>query len=124
MTTQDVDEFDTYRRALRNAIDRSSLRAVAQAVGMSPTGLQNFVNGALPRAKTRERIRAWFVHEAGFGSLPPRDAALLLRRMVGTLRSPDAGVLSVLDAVGAAYGREGAPPPAWVTAVRREMLGG
>lgn len=116
-------DFDTYRQALRDAIERSTLRSVAEAVGMSPTGLQKLVDGTEPRAKTRERIREWYVQQAGLDSLPPRDAALLLRRLVGGLRAPEVGMLSVLEAVGAAYRNEGAPPPAWVDAVRREVVG-
>jgi hypothetical protein len=117
-------DFDTYRQALRDAIERSTLRSVAESVGMSPTGLQKLVDGTEPRAKTRERIREWYVQQAGLDSLPPRDAVLLLRRLVGELREPELGVLSVLEAVGAAYCNEGASPPAWVEAVRREMFVG
>ena len=116
-------EFDTYRQALRDAIDRSGLRPMAEVVGMSPTGLQKVIDGSEPRARTRERIREWYVERAGLDALPARDAALLLRRLVGTLQEPERGMLAVLEAVDAAYRGEGTSPPAWVDAVRREVLG-
>ena len=116
-------DFDTYRQALRGAIERASLRSVAEAVGMSPTGLQKVIDGAEPRPRTRERVQEWYVEQAGMDALPARDALLLLRRLVSTLREPERAVLTVLDAVAAAYRGEGTSPPAWVETVRREVLG-
>ena len=112
---------ERFRAALRQVIARSTLRAVARDVGMSPSGLQNFLDGSNPYGKTRERLHLWYFREAGFGSFPVEDAAYILRRLVGTLPTPDYGVAGLLDAVDTAYQREGMHAPEWVRLVRHEL---
>jgi hypothetical protein len=112
-------EFDRIRDALRSAIKRGTLRAVALRVGMSPTGLQEFVAGANPYGKTRDKVRSWFYREAGFSSIAPDDAAVLLRRLVGTLPEPERGVTRLLDSVESAYQEAGMYSPEWVKRVRQ-----
>lgn len=115
-------ELDRIREALREAIARSTLRAVARRVGMSPTGLQEFVaGGSRPYGKTREKVRMWFYREAGFSSITPDDAAGLLRRLVGTLPEPERGVARLLDAVESAYHESGMLSPQWVKRVREVL---
>jgi hypothetical protein len=114
-------EWERYRRAVRDAIARSTLRGVALQVGMSPTGLQKFLDGANPYGKTQERLRYWYFREAGFSPYAVDDAAYILRRLVGTLPAPDHGVAGVLDAVEAAYNRAGMLAPEWVRLVRHEL---
>lgn len=48
-------ELERMREALRISIERSTLRAVAVQVGMSPTGLQKFVSGSNPYGGWSER---------------------------------------------------------------------
>ena len=112
---------ERFRAAVRDAIARSTLRTVAKDVGMSPTGLQNFLNGTNPYGKTRERLRVWYFREVGFSSFGVEDAAYILRRLVGTLPAPDYGVAGVLDAVESAYRRAGMYAPEWVRLVRHEL---
>jgi hypothetical protein len=120
---EDVEppEYDRYRVAVRDAVARSTLRAVAKSVGMSPTGLQKFLDGTNPYGKTRERLRFWYFREAGFSSYAVEDAAYILRRLVGTLPAPDHGVADLLAAVEAAYQRAGMRAPEWVRLVRHEL---
>ena len=112
---------ERYRDAVRQAIARSTLRSVAKDVGMSPTGLQKFLDGTNPYGKTRERLRVWYFREAGFSSFAVEDAAYILRRLVGTLPTPDYGVAGVLDAVDTAYQQQGMRAPEWVRLVRHEL---
>jgi len=114
-------ELARIRSALRGAIERLTLRAVALQVGMSPTGLQHFLAGASPYGKTRQKVRAWYYREAGFASIPAEDAAFLLRRLVGTLPEPDAGVARLLRCVEEAYATAGMFAPGWVTEVRNAL---
>ena len=114
-------EYDRYRQAVHDAIARSTLRAVARSVGMSPSGLQKFLDGANPYGKTRERLRFWYFREAGFSSYAVEDAAFILRRLLGTLPVPDQGIGSLLDAVEGAYHRAGMHAPEWVRLVRHEL---
>ena len=116
----ETSDLDRIRDALREAIARTTLRAVALRVGMSPTGLQEFVGSrSRPYGKTCEKVRAWFYREAGFSSIAPDDAAVLLRRLVGTLPPPDRGVARLLDCVEGAYREAGMFSPEWVTRVRQ-----
>lgn len=115
---------ERYREAVRQAIAGSTLRAVAKEVGMSPTGLQKFLDGTNPYGKTKERLRFWYYRQAGFSSFGVEDAAFILRRLVGTLPAPDHGVAGVLEAVEVAYQRAGMMAPEWVRLVRHELQEG
>jgi hypothetical protein len=115
---------ERYRDAVRQAIASSTLRAVAKEVEMSPTGLQKFLEGTNPYGKTKERLRFWYYRQAGFSSFAVEDAVFILRRLVGTLPTPDHGVAGVLEAVEVAYQRAGMMAPEWVRLVRRELREG
>ncbi|HYH79623.1 MAG TPA: hypothetical protein VEX86_07490 [Longimicrobium sp.] len=52
-------EIESIREALREYLDFNSLRQAAREVGMSATGLSNFVNGAEPYVPTIRKLRAW-----------------------------------------------------------------
>jgi hypothetical protein len=52
-------EIESIRSALREYLDFTSLRQVSREVGMSPTGLSNFINGAEPYVPTIRKLRAW-----------------------------------------------------------------
>jgi hypothetical protein len=124
MQSETDRDLDRIRDALRAAIERSTLRAVALRVGMSPTGLQEFVAGTRPYGKTREKVRSWFYREAGFSGIDDEEAAALLRRLVGTLPQPDGGVARLLDSVEAAYREAGMFSPEWVKRVRQVVTRG
>jgi hypothetical protein len=111
-------EFDRIREMLGIAIERKTLRFVASQVGMSPTGLQQFVAGSKPYGKTKERVRAWFYREAAMNALAPEDAAWFLRRFVVTLPDPDRAIARLLDSLDALYRDEGMFTPDWVMRVR------
>ena len=112
---------ERFRWALRLAIEGSTLRAVAKEVGMSPSGLQNFLDGAAPYGKTKEKLRFWYFRRAGFNSYAVEDAAYILRRLVSSLPAPDHGVMAVLDAVESSYQRVGMYPPDWVRLMRHQL---
>lgn len=111
-------DLDRFRIALEAAIARSSLRGVARTVDMSPTGLARFLDGGQPYGKTVERVRNWYYREAGLHQLRPGEIVGLLRRVVGTLPEPDAGVGNILEAVDRSYFSAGMMPPEWVRSVR------
>ena len=119
--TNDEETNERWRHALRDAITGSTLRAVARSVGMSPSGLQNFLEGASPYGKTRERLRFWYFQQAGFSSFAVEETAYILRRMMGTLPTPDRGVAQLLDTVEGAHQAAGMRAPEWVRLVRGEL---
>jgi hypothetical protein len=62
------------REAVRGRVDETSIRAVAEEIGMSPSGLHVFLKGSDPHPGTREKLVAWYVE---FRKSPrsPRDVA-------------------------------------------------
>jgi transcriptional regulator with XRE-family HTH domain len=113
-----AEDLERFRIALKDAIAGSSLRSVARAVGMSPTGLTKFLNGTQPYGPTVERLRWWYYSKAGVHQIPPTEIAALLRKFVATLPRPDSGVTNVLAAVEASYREAEMFPPEWVQEVR------
>jgi len=51
---------DEIRTALRRYLEGESLRQTAREVGMSPTGLTNFLNGATPFTPTVRKLKKWY----------------------------------------------------------------
>src|SRR4051794_19038170 len=94
---------DAIRDAARLAVEATSLRSVARAVGMSPMGLRHFLDGRRPYTATARKLGVWYVgwQSQQPGSLPA-DAAraalvLLLDGVPETGRGRGAAIL--LDAV-------------------------
>jgi hypothetical protein len=52
--------FPEIRAALAEAIERTSLRAVARNLDMSPSGLRKFLDGTEPYTPTMRRVREWY----------------------------------------------------------------
>jgi hypothetical protein len=69
--------WDRVRAALNQAAERTSVRQVAQAVEMSPTGLQEFIAGAEPRTKTRARLERWYAERRQRGDSDVSEALIL-----------------------------------------------
>jgi hypothetical protein len=51
--------IEQLRDAVGEYLETTSLREAAREIGMSPTGLANFVNGATPYTHTIGKLRAW-----------------------------------------------------------------
>jgi len=119
----DSGEFDRIREALSIAIERHTLRFIASQVGMSPTGLQQFVAGSnRPYGKTKRKVRAWFYSQAAMDALTPDEAVRLLRRFVITLAEPDRAIGRLLDSVESLYREQGMFAPNWVGRVRTHLV--
>lgn len=52
---------DVVREAVRQAVENASVRSVARDIGMSPTGLQQFIIGATPYLRTFRKIQNWYM---------------------------------------------------------------
>lgn len=59
------DRVAKMRAAIDNRIVATSLRAAARAVGMSPSGLQKFLDGSPPGSITVEKLLRWYARETG-----------------------------------------------------------
>jgi hypothetical protein len=114
----------TLREAVREAVARASLRAVADDVGMSSSGLHSFLNGGQPYTRTIRLLTAWFVRRHGPGVVATSDEperlsgaadaaiALLVAHLPPAARA-GAG-RQLVAAVRALTDEARAPRPAWL----------
>ena len=51
------------RKLATQRVGRSSLRSVADEIGISKSGLDSFVKGREPYSKTRAKLAAWYARE-------------------------------------------------------------
>ena len=114
------------RRALLAHVDSTSLRHVARQVGMSPTGLQKFMDGGEPYAATRRKLERWFVlHGPARGEAGLRgDSALTILRVLVQDLSPArhrATMERLLGALEEAYAAARVDPPAWLAELGEEL---
>lgn len=113
---------DVLREAARRAVARTSSRAVARDVGLSPTGLDLALNTSVVwRASTRRKLTDWFIRQAADAA--ESDAAtvraaldVLLEKVPGGEREQARAAL--LAAVEALHRERGREPPRWVGELR------
>lgn len=65
MTGPSRISVDALRDSVRRAVDSTSLREVADQVGMSHSGLRTFIEGRRPQAATLGLVARWFYSRAG-----------------------------------------------------------
>lgn len=92
---------------------------------MSPSGLQKFLDGAMPYSATRRKLERWYVREAAHYGAGPGTGSVLaaLHILTHDLPAPQDGqaTIEILDILEAAYRRRQRRPPAWVIEVRRKL---
>ena len=123
MIRADAAELDAQLRAAVEAgVERSSLRAVAREVGLSPTGLGKFLAGSRPYPSTRRKLERWAASPgaAGGAGLGGGRAMHVLRGLLQDLppaaqAAAEERMLAALEAVYAA-GAGGAPE--WLRTLR------
>jgi hypothetical protein len=74
-------------------VERTSLRAVASQVGMSPSGLSKFLGGAAPYQKTVGKLEAWYLLQQdgdAHADGPSARSAAAAVRLLARLASPSA----------------------------------
>lgn len=114
------------RYAVADQVERTSLRAVAHQVGMSPMGLRKFLQGTNPYQGAVRKLRGWYARQApGGDSLSAGDAeaaiALLVRDIDPGVRQPV--VEAVLRCMEAGYRESGRDVPSWVGELRQRPGG-
>jgi hypothetical protein len=111
----------TLRKAIARAVEASSTRAVADAVGISHSGIRKFVAGSDPHAGTVRKLSAWYVrHAAGTGPVDATTAGAAIALLVSGLPEGEAEAVQagLLDLLRDAYLRSGAEPPDWLPGSR------
>ena len=99
----------------------TSLRLVAREIGLSPTGLRKFLNGAEPYSRTRRKLSSWFVQYAARGAVGvDADVAIAaLRILTDDLPERQDRALDVLvQVLERSYAECGRPVPTWLAEVK------
>jgi hypothetical protein len=109
------------RQAADRAVAHTSLRSVAEQVGLTHRGLSRFLGGSDPRSATVLKLRAWYVRRAArAGAVTADTAAAALAVLVDGFASPERDRVAA-DIVGVlrfAYTASGGAAPPWI----RELL--
>ena len=114
---------DTLRYAAARAVERTSLRRVAEALDMAPSWLDGFIDGrtARPRSQTLKKLREWYVGEmATLSERSDESAATAVALLVeGLMAEADrrAAAIELLEVLERAYARQGAVPR-WLQGLR------
>jgi hypothetical protein len=105
------------REAAARAVADTSLRKVATAVDMSPTGLRSFLDGGDAYSATRRKLDQWYVRETAreWGASDETAAAALsiLLQRVPDERAP-ALRKRILGILRDDFHARGEPPPGWL----------
>jgi hypothetical protein len=115
------------RQAVAQRAERTSLRAAARELGMSPTGLKKFLDGGAPYTKTLLRLRRWYLQHAANATmeeLSGEEAVAALGVLVHDLPPGSARALTVaaiVESMERGYARSGRLVPAWVGPVREHF---
>lgn len=112
--------------AVRRAVARSCIRAVAKASGISHGGIANLVSGKSRRVygTTLSKLRDWYLRQwaAGGDGLTPEVAAYLIEQVLAAI-APEkrkAAALELVRALESIYTRHDAPRPVWLSSARSE----
>lgn len=112
--------LEALRAAVRRAAEATSLRTVAERIGISHVGVVKFLNGSPPRPATRRKLLEWYVREgetAGEVSADLMAAALhlLLTGLPDQVR--ETGSARVAETVQSIYRDAGMRVPDWVSSL-------
>lgn len=117
--------LDRLRNAVEGGVAARSLRSVAREVGMSPSGLQKFREGATPYSSTRRKLEQWYLREAARHDVADAADPVLAALHVLTTGLPTAqrhevaaGVMDLLESV---YQENHLRSPAWLAEVRARL---
>lgn len=114
------------REALDSAVRETSLRHVCRLVGMSPAGMQKFLEGAHPQEASRRKVERWYLLH-GPGRLEPGlrgDSALTILRVLVQDLSPARHrptMELLLASMEEAYRSARMPPPEWLGDLASEL---
>lgn len=124
---RDPVPLEQLREAVAGGVAARSLRQVARDVGMSPSGLQKFIDGATPYSATRRKLERWFVRESAHYRGTPSPGSIIAAVRVLTQDLPARGrgraVASILDTLETTYREGGRPVPEWLAEVREVFRG-
>ena len=114
---------DRLRDAVSLRVQATSLRSVARQVGMSPSGLDKFLSGGTPYAKSRRKLFDWLQRERS--NLPSGLAADGMAAALGSLvrdlaperREP--ALYALIDTLRGLYITHAESCPPWLSELAR-----
>jgi hypothetical protein len=115
---------EALRDALAHRIERTSLRDVAEEVGLTHGGLRKFLSGSQPRASTMAKLLAWY---SSFGdqvesTLTAAQGHALLEALLRD--HPPAkralATVQILEVLEQSWGSD-VTKPAWLRRLSREL---
>ncbi|HEX8393590.1 MAG TPA: hypothetical protein VF665_14695 [Longimicrobium sp.] len=114
---------DRLRDAVALRVQATSLRSVARQVGMSPSGLDKFLSGGTPYAKSRRKLFDWLQRERS--NLPSGLAADGMAAALGSLvrdlaperREP--ALYALIDTLRGLYSTHAESCPPWLSELAR-----
>lgn len=109
--------IEAIRAAAEAAVEATSLRSVAAQIGLSPTGLRNFLQGRSPYSATVRKLNAWYLKHAAqrhafTDEVVEAAFAVLLEGLPEEAR-PSAAQ-RVLGALDEGHREAHSRPPAWL----------
>jgi hypothetical protein len=111
--------IERLREAVRAMAENTSLRQVARQIGMSPSGLKKFMEGAAPYSPTRRRLHRWYVQHSrvqhGQVEFPEANAALRVLVHDLTRDSRRRTADRMVECLRLGYQESGKVPPNWLS---------
>lgn len=128
MSDRPQSTIDRLREAVTIRVQATSLRSVARQVGMSPSGLDKFLNGGMPYQKSRRKLFDWLSRERGnLGAEHTVDSvAAALSSLVRDL-PPDRrerALQALLDTLRGLYETNTEHAPPWLGELTRKAAEG
>lgn len=118
---QDRPSMGRLRAFVAARVAATSLRMVAREIGVSPTGLRKFLNGAEPYSPTRRKLSSWFVQYAARHAVGmDADVAIAaLRLLTDDIPDRQGRALEVLvQVLERSYTEAGRSIPEWLSEVK------
>jgi len=114
--------IEAVRELARDRSERSSIRHLADKMGLGHSTLHNFIRGATPHPRIRRTLAEWYVREIGSGGDEYPDVAYASAVQVLVAGLPDAArpdaagdVISLLQRL---HEQHGLPQPGWLERLR------
>ena len=128
MNERPQSSVDRLREAVTIRVQATSLRSVARQVGMSPSGLDKFLSGAMPYQKSRRRLFDWLTREhSKLGADVTTDAvAAALGSLVRDLPPDRRGraLDTLLHTLRGLYGEHSDTSPPWLAEITQKAADG
>lgn len=128
MSDRPQTSIDRLREAVTIRVQATSLRSVARQVGMSPSGLDKFLNGGMPYQKSRRKLFDWLhrEHDNLGAGLTVDGIAAALGSLVRDL-PPDRrerALEALLDTLRGLYDSHSEHAPVWLAELSRKAADG